>query len=346
MWELANTKRVRFMRKVAFELTLSTVLLFSVLPAKWFVYMGKAETSDEVTVPSFGTLYIQIYSPEDHAFLSNPINFTVSAAIHYPGLDSFKYSVDTGPWIDLPLHGPVGTFGVLESISLNLSRGIHFIRAEASFFGYTVRADVDFAVDVATPFITVISPENKTYGMTEIPLTFETRELSGLSYVLDGGQRVFIVYENSSLTGLSEGSHNLVINGTSTFGTSYGSDYVYFEVDTLPPKITVLPIENDTYNVDQVPLNFTVGESTSWLGYSLDGQSNVTVTGNFTLTKRTSGSHTLTIYANDTSGNVGASETIYFTIEEPFPTTLVIASVITVVIVGSGLLVYFKKCKH
>jgi hypothetical protein len=338
-----KVKRLSLLKKSGLAVALSIALLFSVLPATWFVGLGAASSSDEVYVPSFGTLYIQIYSPEDHVFLRNPVNFTVGAAVHYPGLDSFKYSVDVGPWIPLPLHGPVGTFGVLESVSLNLSRGYHSIKAEASFFGYTVRADVDFAVDMFSPYITVVSPENKTYGITEIPLTFETGELTGLSYVLDGGQRVY-VSENSSLKGLSEGSHNLIINGASVFGTSYGSDHVYFEVDTLPPKITVLPIENETCNVAQVPLNFTVGEPTSWVGYSLDGQSNVTVTGNYTLNGLSYGLHELTVYANDTSGNMGASDMIFFTIAEPFPTTIVIASAITVAV--ACLLVYFKKHKH
>jgi hypothetical protein len=54
----------------------------------------------------------------------------------------------------------------------------------------------------------------------------------------------------------------------------------------------------------------------------------------------------------DTTGNMGASVTIFFTIVEPepeiepFPTTIVAASVITVAVVGVGLLVYFKKRKR
>jgi hypothetical protein len=54
----------------------------------------------------------------------------------------------------------------------------------------------------------------------------------------------------------------------------------------------------------------------------------------------------LTVYAKDEAGNVGASETILFTVNVPFPTTLVIASVSTVAVVGIGLLVYFKKRKR
>jgi hypothetical protein len=104
-----------------------------------------------------------------------------------------------------------------------------------------------------------------------------------------------------------------------------------------------LSLENKTYNQDNLPLNFTVDEPTSWIGYCLDGQDNVTITENFTLTELPSGSHTLTIYANDTVGNMGTSSTIAFSVAEPFPTTLVIASIGSVAIVGLGLLVYFKK---
>jgi len=69
--------------------------------------------------------------------------------------------------------------------------------------------------------------------------------------------------------------------------------------------------------------------------------------GNTTLTELSSGSHTLTIYANDTVGNMGTSSTIDFNIAEPFPTTLAAAaSGVAVAVVGAGLLVYFKKRNH
>jgi hypothetical protein len=55
----------------------------------------------------------------------------------------------------------------------------------------------------------------------------------------------------------------------------------------------------------------------------------------------------LTIYAKDEAGNVGTSETILFTVDVPFPTTLVVAaSGASVAIVGIGLFVYFKKRKR
>jgi N-acetylneuraminic acid mutarotase len=116
-----------------------------------------------------------------------------------------------------------------------------------------------------------------------------------------------------------------------------------------PPEIAVLSPENTTYNGTSVSLVFEVDKQTSWLGYSLDGQENVTITGNVTLSGLSSGMHNVTVYARDEFDNTGASETIIFTVDvpEPFPTTLVAAvSGVSIAVVGAGLLVYFKKRKQ
>jgi parallel beta-helix repeat protein len=117
---------------------------------------------------------------------------------------------------------------------------------------------------------------------------------------------------------------------------------------TTPPKITLLSPVNQVFNESTIPLIFTVDKQVNWIGYSLDCQDNITVAGNATLSELTNGVHNITVYAEDTFGNEAASETITFNVDvpEPFPTTLVIASVIIVTIVVLGLLIYFKKRKH
>jgi parallel beta-helix repeat protein len=118
---------------------------------------------------------------------------------------------------------------------------------------------------------------------------------------------------------------------------------------TTPPKITVLSPLNQTYNETSIPLVFTVDKPVNWTGYSLDGKQNVTVTGNCTIANVTNDVHSITVYANDTYGNMGASLTVTFTVAkpEPFPTALVAtASGLSVAVIGLGLLVYFKKRKH
>jgi hypothetical protein len=156
------------------------------------------------------------------------------------------------------------------------------------------------------------------------------------------------------LSELTEGLHTLTArvqyDGTFSSGSELNTHFVSestvsFRIDFVPQNVSILMPENSTYAPNEVPLQFFIDEPASWTGYSLDGQDNVTVTGNVTLPELAIGQHTLTLYANDIAGNPAASETITFSVE-PFPTTLVIASVITVAVVCVGLLVYFKKRKH
>ncbi len=105
-------------------------------------------------------------------------------------------------------------------------------------------------------------------------------------------------------------------------GTTMPYDLVfsYFAVDTIQPNISILSPIDKTYAVADVPLTFTVSESTSWIGYSLDGQANVTITGNTVLADLSDGSHSLTVYASDTAGNMVASGTFSFSIDTTAPT--------------------------
>jgi hypothetical protein len=133
-------------------------------------------------------------------------------------------------------------------------------------------------------------------------------------------------------------------------GTAY-----YFEMTTVsavnfsiatPPIVSILSPENETYDSSDVPINFTVSETVSQIAYVLDGQENMTIDGNSTLTELSNGYHNVTVYATDEAGTVGASETVYFSVEVPFPATMVIAPIASVAVVGIGLLLCFKKRKR
>jgi F0F1-type ATP synthase membrane subunit c/vacuolar-type H+-ATPase subunit K len=167
--------------------------------------------------------------------------------------------------------------------------------------------------------------------------------LVNVSNLANGYHKIVIT---ASLSGLSGGS----------FSFTASSSPVLFLVQH-PPNITIFSPQNKSYAVanvssSSIPLNFTVDKPTSWIGYSLDNQNNMTVAGNSTLTGLTYGLHTLAIYANDTYGNTG-SQTINFTVEKPqieiFGSTMTVAIIvipIAIVCIAVGLLVYRKKHKH
>ena len=100
--------------------------------------------------------------------------------------------------------------------------------------------------------------------------------------------------------------------------------------DTASDTVRITEIEainvispDRTYASVCVRLNFTVepeGGALAWIGYSLDGGANVTIAGNTTV--QNVGSlvgtppydHNIVVYANDTCGNMVASNTVFFTI--------------------------------
>jgi len=206
-------------------------------------------------------------------------------------------------------------------------------------------------------------PKNATYNsnplMVYYSATFVLVKTELVTYSLDGKANITIldksmsndewlddILGNLTLYGLSEGSHHLEFYSFS-MGLSSGiffSGYaeVYFSIDTFAPSVAFLTVENKTYITPEIPLNFLVSEATSWLGYSLDNQTAIKIGGNTTLRDLSQGSHSLVVYANDNAGNMGASETVFFTVE-PFPTTLIIASVSIVAVVCMALSVYIKK---
>jgi hypothetical protein len=87
----------------------------------------------------------------------------------------------------------------------------------------------------------------------------------------------------------------------------------------VPPSIKILSPKNMIYATSSIPLTFTVDKATSWIGYALDGQANVTISGNTTLTALQDGAHYVIVYANDTDGRMGASCQVCFSVDTTPP---------------------------
>jgi hypothetical protein len=158
---------------------------------------------------------------------------------------------------------------------------------------------------------------------------------------------------NATLTDLSQGSHNITVwIRADSFWISYSCfvwavfSTVSFNIDSIPPNISILSPETKAYNTSDVPLDFTVNKTVSQIAYSLDGHENITVIGNMTLTMLSVGAHNVTVYAWDEAGNVAVSETMAFSVAVSFPTLSVAFAFVVGVVVAVGLLVYFKKHKR
>ena len=174
---------------------------------------------------------------------------------------------------------------------------------------------------------------------TPIPFIYETE--IDISSLLNGSHKIKVIAEFAV-----DVSH---VHVASYNHSSSPASFSAFR--DQPPSISILAPENKTYELQNIPLDFTLSEQVSKITYTLDGQNNKTINGNTTLTDLSGGLHNITVYAWDDAGNIGFSEVVFFTIieepePEPLPTVLVVASVIIVAVIGVGLLLYFKKRKH
>ena len=242
-------------KRTALASSLILAPLLSVSTGTLFINIGEPT----IPAPSSKHAYVTILSPKNKTILTNPVNLTVSGSSHYWNINLIEYKVDNGSWITLYQNSVyAGWPNIIDSCTmLNLSQGIHTITAKVSAGPYYEIGNVTIAAGIVAPYITVLSPENRTYSTTEIPLIFATSEmleLSNLQYVLDG-KRVF-VSENSSLKGLSEGVHTLIVYGRSVFDANSGSETIYFSVDVPFPTMLVIA-SGITLTVVSVGLFFT-----------------------------------------------------------------------------------------
>jgi hypothetical protein len=236
---------------------------------------------------------------------------------------------------DLKIFSPSNTTYNSNSLLLNVT--IHRLFKPTEYDSkiiYSLNGENNVTVPSTETFFDMTTPDSIFSALMSYTLISGTAYLENLSegvYFLT----VFGVYERAE--GIST-KYPAVMhdNETNCFTINKG----------IAPYLTNLQIENRTYNQNYLPLNVTVDKKVSWIGYSLDGKTNVTFAQKDTLNNLTYGSHSLSVYANDTLGNMGTTGNVNFTIEkaEVFSVLpITIFSLTAIISVCAGLLVYHKR---
>lgn len=143
-----------------------------------------------------------------------------------------------------------------------------------------------------------------------------------------------------------------------------------YKIIWQPLKLGVLSPTNQIYNDANVSLGFSVNRFCNWVGYRLDDadvvsvwtsncsvstsglgypNDNITIPasyGNTTLTNLSTGTHTLTLHANDTYGNTG-NQTVVFTVGPSTPAssllTLLLVVVMAVVLGVLTIILFYRR---
>jgi len=177
--------------------------------------------------------------------------------------------------------------------------------------------------DTAPPVITIHSPANTTYTTASVPLSVSANEpISAWWYSLDASaNRSFT--PNTTLTGLGDGPHTLVVYANDTSG-NVAHARVGFTVstsappsqDTTPPAISFVPPtpqDGSVVGASHVYVNISSSEPLGMALLEWNG-TNRTMQGSGTswylnVTALRGGVYSYKVHASDTSGNWNVSET-------------------------------------
>jgi len=136
------------------------------------------------------------------------------------------------------------------------------------------------------------------------------------------GTRVYVANVNSNTVSVIDTSSNTV-TATVTVESMPFAFGIFISPggasDTTAPGITIsTPQEGKSYSTSTIALNVTADESIVTWQYSINGTANVTFTPNITLPGLPDGNHNVTVYANDSAGNIG-SALVNFSIDTTAP---------------------------
>ena len=177
-------------------------------------------------------------------------------------------------------------------------------------------------------------------------------ELWKVSLGVTGGwtQQGLLTQQGLSIVTTSNNPSSCLIRtkdgGYAIAGATFGNAFlikIASEANLQAPVVTITSPKSKTYETNEVPLTFTVNGEASWLGYSLDGQQAVTITGNTTITGLAVGAHNITVSARSATGLVGTSGIVTFTVAARFPTEWVLVGVGIAIAASVSFLLYVKR---
>jgi outer membrane protein assembly factor BamB len=162
----------------------------------------------------------------DYTFETRPVSFpTLVKDTLYVSSDNLLFALNAknGEIIwNYALNATVSSPVVVNSVAYVTSGGqLHAIA-------------IPTPIEYLAPSISGLSITNRTYTLQNIPLTFNVnKNVSWLAYNLDNQGNVTI-QGNTTITGLSDGPHSIVVYAIDENGHSGASETIYFTTKTFP----------------------------------------------------------------------------------------------------------------
>ena len=192
-------------------------------------------------------------------------------------------------------------------------------------------------VDIASPQVSIVSPQNITYSTANYPpiyFNFSLNEAGGCNYSLNGGATNYTMTANASSTGfnasnssIADGSYNVRAYCQDNFGNRNLTENIVFSLETTIPTITINQPANTYYNAGSVTFNVTLNENGNACNYTLNngainytmGNLSDTRTWNATNSSIADGNYTVRFFCWDVYNNLNSSVNKTFVIDTTAP---------------------------
>ena len=211
-------------------------------------------------------IFSPIPAPDVHSNASVPLDVRVNVLTSEPDITFIRYSLDgkanvtlnsltreDNVWYWTTTKGVTvqGTAFRAEASLDDLADGNHTLTVHAHYAdGKEMSRSREFTVDTQykpykPPELLILSPQNQTYTTTELPLTFAIDEpILSAHYMLDnqGGNASQSFTGNSTLTGLSNGMHKIIVTVWTERGTASQTTYFTIAQETEPQPEPFPPV--------------------------------------------------------------------------------------------------------
>ncbi|MCM1986141.1 PGF-pre-PGF domain-containing protein [Methanococcoides seepicolus] len=258
--------------------------------------------------------------PQVTSIILDPVNATIyegeTLQFNDEILDQYNYSIDANVvWSSQ--NQTVGTINAISGLFTAHTTGNTTISVTNGSVANSTTVNV---LDIPVFSLTMDEPrEGYNYSTGSIFLNVSANlDVDTWMYNINAtGNHTFS--PNATLS-LPDGEHHLTVFANDTIG-NMASVMVNFSIDTIVPTVTIELPQNTTYATNTVNLNVSADEGVAIWMYNVNGTGNHTFTPNITISLP-DGDHNVTVFANDTVGNVGISM-VNFTIDTTAPTVTI-----------------------
>jgi hypothetical protein len=188
-------------------------------------------------------------------------------------------------------------------------------------------ASFTWTVDLTPPDTTITATPVNPTSVTSASFSFTSTEAGTFQCQIDGGGFAACA-SPKTYSGLSSASHTFQVRAVDTAGNVDASPASFtWVIDTTPPDTTITAGPSGSTSQSSATFSFTSTKSGSSFQCRLDGGSLASCTSPVSYSALADGSHTFTVVATDSLGNVDATPaTRTWTIDTIAPDTSITAS--------------------